>query len=80
MATRRRALKRRRHYDGKSFWELLWGPAPWKGNALSVDELREKWESGGREAVMGSYFDTKPGVRPWAWWKWDFPDELQARG
>jgi hypothetical protein len=77
MPTRRKAKVRRRPYRYEHFWDLLWGPKPDDPNAPSRELLEELWESGGRSQVMGSTFDTKPGVRPWAWWQFDFPQELK---
>ena len=76
MPTKRRPKKRTRHYDGKGIWDLLWGPSPWQQNALTEDELIELWNSGGREAIMGSYHDQRPGFRPWAAWVCDIWPEI----
>ena len=73
---RRKTSKKRRLYDGKSYWELLWGPADWRPDGSTVEELRDDWENGGRQEVMRHNRD--PGKRPWAFWEFDVT-EFQKR-
>ena len=79
MPTKRRPKKRGRTYDGKHYWELLWGPSPWKPNALTEEQLIELWNGGGREDVIGSYHDQTPGFRPWAAWVCDIWPEIAEK-
>ena len=76
MPTKRRPKNRARTYDGKHIWDLLCGPGDGP-RAPSYETCRELWEGGGRTHIMGSYFDERPGSRPWAWWCFDFPEEAK---
>src|SRR5262245_53266538 len=75
--TKRRASGTRKRYRPERYYDLLYGPLRDDPNAPAVDDLRDAWEGGGREDVMGSPEGWRPGFRPWAWWAFDFPDECK---
>jgi hypothetical protein len=79
MPTKRRHPKKRSVYRGEHYWSLLWGPSPDDPKAPTVEHLRDLWESGGREDLMNSYFDNKPGFRPWSYWQFDIDDKTKRR-
>ena len=79
MATNRRALKRVRVYRGEHFWSLMFGAATDDPTPPSVELLRELWEAGGRSAVLDSPTFQKAGWRAWAFWQFDFPDDLKKQ-
>jgi hypothetical protein len=72
---RRRAVGRLDTLSDKArFWLLTGSDLLWFERDCTPADLPELWERFGQE-ITEDHIREHPGSRPWAWWRWNAPEE-----